>query len=82
MGVRAGDTPGVLTAWYDRAWNPCAERDARYRLDILIHGPEGAGPCRQAGRPVGGGNHRRQDGGRRFRRALPPERAAVSTRRL
>ena len=51
MGVRAGDTPGVLTAWYDRAWNPCAERDARYRLDILIHGPEGGGSL--PGRPGG-----------------------------
>ena len=51
MGVRAGDTPGVLTAWYDRTWNPCAERDARYRLDILIHGPEGGGSL--PGRPGG-----------------------------
>ena len=55
MGVRAGDTPGVLTAWYDLVWNPCAERDARYRLDILIHGPEGGGSAGGSlpGRPGG-----------------------------
>ena len=41
-GAHAGDAPGVLTAWYDRAWNPCAEQDACYRLDIVIHGPDGA----------------------------------------
>lgn len=54
-GAHAGDAPGVLTAWYDRVWNPCAERDARYRLDILIHGPEGGGSAGGSlpGRPGG-----------------------------
>lgn len=55
MGVCAGDAPGVLTAWYDRAWNPCAGQDARYRLDVRIHGPEGGGSAGASlsGRPGG-----------------------------